>query len=121
MTVSDPLCAPTTTKETGTPPAEGISVLVAVSERPSPLDELYREFSAPLRDSGVPFEFLFMVESFNSHLTEHLKALQANGEPIRVAQCISRWARQGCSGPVWNWLTMISCSPCRPIRESRRL
>ena len=69
----------------GQAPAEGISVLVPVSERPSPLDELYREFSAPLREEGIRFEFLFLVESFNIHLTESLKALQADGEPIRVA------------------------------------
>ena len=84
MTAPDPL-RPDHDAGGQLPPEEGISVLVPVSERPSALDELYREFSAPLREEGVPFEFLFMVESFNIHLTERLKALQADGEPIRVA------------------------------------
>ena len=84
MTVPDPL-RPGHAEGGQRPPTEGISVVVPVSERPSPLDELYREFSGPLREEGVPFEFLFLVESFNIHLAESLKALQTDGEPIRVA------------------------------------
>ncbi|MEX2531247.1 MAG: glycosyltransferase [Gemmatimonadota bacterium] len=65
---------------------EGVTVLVPVTERPSPLAEIYREFSRPLAQEGLPYEFVFLVEGFNAPLTEGLRELQAAGEPIRIAQ-----------------------------------
>lgn len=65
---------------------EGVTVLVPVTERPSPLREIYREFSRPLTRDGLTFEFIFLVEGFNAPLTGGLRELQAAGEPIRIAQ-----------------------------------
>ena len=64
----------------------GVTVLVPVTERPSPLADIYREFSRPLVEEGIPFEFVFLVEGFNAPLTAGLAELQADGEPIRIAQ-----------------------------------
>jgi hypothetical protein len=61
-----------------------VSVLVPVTERPEPLAELYAEFSAPLRDAGLTFEFLFIVEPHYLDRLPPLERLQAEGEPIRI-------------------------------------
>ena len=39
-----------------------LSVVVPVKERPAPLDQLFDEFSAPLRTRGIRFEFLFVLD-----------------------------------------------------------
>jgi hypothetical protein len=72
-----------------------ISVVVPVNERPEPLDELYEEYSRPLRDSDRAFEFLFVVVPWARSLTQPLKRLVDRGEPIRVlevAQSVSQSA-----------------------------
>jgi len=61
-----------------------ISVVVAVTERPSPLDALYREFSPVLRTLGVPFEFVFIIDRWGTELARSLESLRKEGEPIRV-------------------------------------
>ncbi|TVP45069.1 MAG: hypothetical protein EA350_10195 [Gemmatimonadales bacterium] len=61
-----------------------VSVLVPVTERPEPLAELYAEFSAPLRDAGLTFEFLFIAEPHYLDRLAPLERLQAEGEPIRI-------------------------------------
>jgi hypothetical protein len=63
-----------------------LSVIVPVTERPEPLTELYREFAAPLRESGRAFEFLFIVEPWTRSLAEPLAALATHGEPVRVLE-----------------------------------
>lgn len=63
-----------------------LSVIVPVTERPEPLDELYREYTAPLIASGRSFEFLFAVQPFSERLTAALAPLQAAGAPIRVLE-----------------------------------
>ncbi len=62
----------------------GVSVVVPVAERPIALDRLYAEFSEPLRASGMPFEFLFVVEPGWIELVGALEALALRGEPVRV-------------------------------------
>lgn len=62
-----------------------ISVLVLAAERPGSLLDLYREFSAPLRDSGYTFEFIFVAHPGFESLTVPLEALAAAGEPVRFS------------------------------------
>ena len=63
-----------------------ISVVVPVTERPDSLVELYREFSAPLRASGRPFEFVVVAHPYFRHLTAPLAELGAAGEPVQVLE-----------------------------------
>jgi glycosyltransferase involved in cell wall biosynthesis len=69
-----------------TEPSPDLSVIVPLVERPSPLDQLYEEFSAPLRASGRSFEFLFVGYAWHRPLTEPLRRLVARGEPIRLIE-----------------------------------
>ena len=61
-----------------------ISVVVPVIDRPEPLDQLYREYSLPLREAGYRFEFVFVAEPWFDHLLQPAAALAAMGEPVRV-------------------------------------
>ncbi len=63
-----------------------ISVIVPVTERPEPLADLYREYSAPLRALGEDFEFVFAAHPFFGKLLSELRPLIDNGEPIRVIE-----------------------------------
>ncbi len=68
------------------PPDPDVSVIVPVTERPEPLAELYLEFSAPLREAGYTYEFLFSVESKNQAVVSPLKELAKSGAPVRVLE-----------------------------------
>jgi len=68
------------------PPDPDVSVIVPVTERPEPLAELYLEFSAPLREAGYTYEFLFSVESRNQSAVTPLKELAKGGAPVRVLE-----------------------------------
>ncbi|MEP6573296.1 MAG: glycosyltransferase [Gemmatimonadota bacterium] len=59
-------------------------MLVPVSERPESLTTLYQEFSAPLRETGRSFEFLFIAPTQYRALTAPLAELARKGEPVRV-------------------------------------
>jgi hypothetical protein len=61
-----------------------VSVIVPVTERPEPLDELYRELAAPLRAEGREFEFIFVTEPWGRTLATGLATLAAEGEPVRA-------------------------------------
>ncbi len=61
-----------------------VSLIVLVTERPEPLADLYREYSEPLRQHRMSFEFLFALQPWNEYLQESLKPLVAAGEPIRA-------------------------------------
>jgi hypothetical protein len=63
-----------------------LTVVVPVAERPVALDELYREFSGPLREAGYSFEFVFVTHPWARHLTARLAPLKAAGEPIRLIE-----------------------------------
>jgi hypothetical protein len=63
-----------------------VSVLVPVTERPEPLDQVYREYSAPFRERGTRVEFLFLVEPWGYALAHPLFDLIEKGEPIRVLE-----------------------------------
>lgn len=71
-------------EDTGQGPA--VSVVVTVVERPAILSDLYREYSAPLREMSKDFEFLFVLEPWAEHLGAPLKELARSGEPIRVIE-----------------------------------
>ena len=61
-----------------------VSVVVPITERPEPLAELFLEYSAPLSDAGIAYEFVFVAEPRNRELAEPLRALAERGQPIRV-------------------------------------
>lgn len=63
-----------------------LTVVVPVAERPAALDDLYREFSAPLRDAGYSFEFVFVAHPWARQLTTRLAPLTAAGEPVRLIE-----------------------------------
>jgi hypothetical protein len=57
-----------------------------VAERPQPLDELYEEFAAPLREGGFRFEFLFVFEPYFNSLVPSVTRLRDRGEPVRALE-----------------------------------
>lgn len=63
-----------------------VSVVVSVVERPEPLAELYHEYSAPLREAGLSFEFIFAVLPAHTSMVDELRALATSDEPIRVLE-----------------------------------
>ena len=66
--------------------AYDLTVVVPVTERPIALDDLYREFSAPLREAGYSFEFVFVAHPWSRQLTGVLAGLKAAGEPVRLIE-----------------------------------
>ncbi|HYL30144.1 MAG TPA: hypothetical protein VEU27_09505, partial [Gemmatimonadales bacterium] len=65
-----------------------VTVIVPVVERPTSLTALYREFAAPLRQSGRSFEFVFVSYPWFRHLTDPLGEFAAQGEPIRLIEAM---------------------------------
>lgn len=61
-----------------------VSVIVPVTERPDPLAELFLEYSAPLAEAELRYEFVFVAEPRNRERVEPLRALADRGQPIRV-------------------------------------
>lgn len=65
-------------------PMPHVSVMVPVSERAEPLVELYLEYAEPLRQAGISYEFLFLVEPWAREMAAPLNPLIAEGAPIRI-------------------------------------
>lgn len=63
-----------------------VSVIITVSERSDPLDEVYRECSAALRAAGRPFEVVFVTDPWAAPMLEPLRRRAAEGEPIRFLE-----------------------------------
>jgi hypothetical protein len=63
-----------------------VSVIVPVTERPYPLGDLYAQFSLPLKDRGLSFEFIFVMDERWKSLEESLLDLKASGEPVRILE-----------------------------------
>jgi len=61
-----------------------VSVIVPVTERPDPLAELFLEYSEPLADAGLNYEFVFVVEPRNRQRVVPLRKLAERGQAIRV-------------------------------------
>lgn len=82
--------APSLDPDLGTPtrgPAPpDVAVIVPVTERPYPLDHLYLEFSRPLQQVGLSFEFLFVMSEQWKGLMGPLARLRDEGEPIRILE-----------------------------------
>ncbi len=95
MTMDSPtlpgVAEPDTSPVIAGPPADAVadlavSVIVRVSERPAPLEELYREWAPAIRALGGGFEFLFAIEPGARALVAPLRDLQREGEPIRILE-----------------------------------
>lgn len=67
-------------------PGGFVSVIVPVTERPDPLDDLYAEYAAPLLAAGRPFEFVFVLQPWFRELAPLLVALRERGKPVRVLE-----------------------------------
>lgn len=61
-----------------------VSVVVAVAERPAPLDDLYRAYASALRDAGYAFEFVFACEPYLAEAADPIRDLAGQGEPVSV-------------------------------------
>lgn len=68
------------------PSEPDVGVIVPVTERPEPLDEIYEEYSQAIAASGRSCEFLFALEPFNHEALAALRPLAEAGEPIRVIE-----------------------------------
>jgi hypothetical protein len=63
-----------------------ITVVVTVVERPEPLEALYREYAGVLDSCGRTYEFLFVAHPFFEEMLEPLRALERQGERLRVIE-----------------------------------
>lgn len=59
-----------------------VSVVVIVSERSEPFAAFYDEYSRPLADAGISFEFVVVAPASRRKLLDPLAALREAGEPI---------------------------------------
>jgi hypothetical protein len=63
-----------------------VCVVVILQDRPEPLDELYREYAAGLRDAGYVANFIFISGSDMRRCMEPLLPLMRDGAPITVLE-----------------------------------
>lgn len=85
-----------------------LSVVVPVAERPETLAELFEEYSAPLRQLGRSFEFLFIAPPHFASVLQPLESLIERGEPIHIVQtgravgetALLRTAVHQCRAPI---------------------
>jgi len=83
-------------------------VIVRVTERPIPLDEIYREYGPALRALDRDLTFIFAIEPWARGLAIPVRALAEAGEPVRVVETtrgvgeanLLRYAAQQCGGDV---------------------
>lgn len=68
------------------PDVVDVSVVVPVIERPEPLVALYEEYAAPLRESGLSYEFLFLSSGWNAESRAALGALLKRDEPVKFLE-----------------------------------
>jgi hypothetical protein len=64
----------------------GVCVIVILQDRPEPLEVLYREYAAVLRDAGYVANFIFISGRDMRHRMEPLLPLMRDGEPIQVLE-----------------------------------
>jgi glycosyltransferase involved in cell wall biosynthesis len=65
-------------------PAVAVSIVVPVTERCDDLAEIYRSHAAVLRQAGLAFEFIFVIDGWFESAAGGPESLAATGEPIRV-------------------------------------
>jgi glycosyltransferase involved in cell wall biosynthesis len=63
-----------------------ITVIMTIVERPEPLEALYREYAAVLDSCGRSHEFIFVAHPFFNELLEPLRALERQGERVKVIE-----------------------------------
>lgn len=63
-----------------------LSVVVPVMERPEPLEEIVREYAPALESLGEPFEMIFVVPPWHTHLAEPLDGIDCSAASIRVLE-----------------------------------
>jgi len=85
-TMARPGSAPAKDAREGAGRAPAVSVIVRVTERPLPLDAIYREYAPAMRGLERDFEFIFAIEPWGRSLAEGLRSLIEEGEPIRVVE-----------------------------------
>jgi hypothetical protein len=78
--------AGTVTEHTEKSDGPEVSVVVTVTEQPESLVALFEEYSAPLSERGLSFEFIFVTHPFFPRLTEPLAELASSGVPIRIIE-----------------------------------
>ncbi len=61
-----------------------VSVVIPVTERCDPLDEIYGKHANILKDLGSTFEFIFVLDKGFEAESQSLQGLVAKGEPIRL-------------------------------------
>lgn len=88
--------------------------VVVVADGSFPLDQLYREYSVPLREAGISHEFVFVASADRGNDLGSLLELQASGEPIQVlesAQFIGEAALLRSTLPSCRGSIIISLTP----------
>jgi hypothetical protein len=88
--------------------------VVVVADGAAPLDQLYREYSAPLRAAGISHEFVFVASADRGGALGSLLELHAAGEPVQVlesAQYIGEAALLRSTLPTCRGSIIISLAP----------
>lgn len=100
--------------------ARCVTVLVPVNEQADDLAGLYREYAAPLRESGRDFEFIFVAAPVGAPLIPALEPLIADGEPVRalVAQTASDATLLRAGAAIARGDVLITLPPFRRVEAS---
>lgn len=98
-----------------------LSVVVPVSGRADPLDQLYREFAAALAGFAGQVEYLFVFRPEDATKAAALDVLRAAGEPIRVLRLaqpagLAALARAGATHAHHD--TLLLLPPHRRVEEA---
>lgn len=105
----------------GTLPEVTVSVVVAVSERPEPLAELYAEYAAPLQAAGREFEFVFVTTPGYRDLTAPLRELRESGASVRVLEVGQEMGEAGLLKAAVEWCrggTVVTLPSYRRVEAS---
>lgn len=72
-----------------------VSVIVPLTERTEPLEEIYRAYSAPFARRGRAYEFLFAAPEWAGERTRGAADLARSGEPVRVLEVPGQGVGEG--------------------------
>ena len=69
-----------------------VSVVIVIRDpqRAAPMPDLYQEYRRQLEDTGLQYEFIFVLEGNQEKTLEDLRLLKEGGKPIRIL-VLSRW------------------------------
>ena len=68
----------------------GLSAVVPVSERFDDVETLYRAYKRGVEVTGIPYEFIYVLDGEFPEVLATLKALRRAGEPIEIV-ALARW------------------------------